>query len=187
MKIYLFLAYVFLSFGSFAQDGYLYLKHFDVPLPDNQNVLNDLSTDRQNRLLVAHRAVILQFDGKVWDKINTESSPHRFINIDDTTFVLTKHTISMLEQDVFSQNILVPVFNNPYPTAGGTLVKHRRSCYYLFDKQLIRMNSESFQVDTIYKSQLGYEEVFSLNNRLFAFEHNYLLELVNGTWVDLNL
>jgi ligand-binding sensor domain-containing protein len=178
---------VFLNFGSFAQDGYLYLKHFEVPLLDNQNVFNDLSTDRQNRLLVAHRAGILQFDGKIWDKINTESSPHRFINIDDTTFVLTKHTISILEQDVFSQNILVPVFNNPYPSPGGTLVKHKRSFYYLFDKQLIRMNPESFEVDTIYKSQLGYEEVFSLNNRLFAFEQNYLLELVNGTWVDLNL
>lgn len=187
MRLLLFFLCFLLSIKSFSQEGYLYLKHFEVPLPSNQYLFNDLTTDDQNRLLIAHRGGILQFDGKLWDKINTESTPNRFIEIGDSTFVLTKSSISLLQQDIFKQNVLETVYENPPLKYGTDLVKYGKDFYYLIDNDIYRLNGSDLKVDSIFSSNLGYEDIFSFHNRLFAFEGNYLLEFIDGTWVDLNM
>jgi len=169
-----------------AQDGYLSLKHYKVPLAEQDYVFNDLTVDLHNRILLAHRKGILQFDGRIWDKVNTESTPYKFLNIDSSNYVITRKGIGLLEEDIYYQNILKNVYTNEKGFTGKDLVKYQGAFYYLINNSIKKLSKSDFSEDTTYKSNLGYEDIFVLQDRLFAFEGNFLLELIDSTWVDLN-
>ncbi len=177
---------LFFYWSAQAQDGYLSLKHYKVPLPEQDHVFNDLTVDVHNRVLLAHRKGILQFDGRIWDKVKTESTPYKFLTIDSSSYVLTRNGIGLLKEDIYYQNVLENIYRNENGYTGKDLLKYNGAFYYLINKSIKKLSIADFSEDTTYKSNLGYEDIFVLQNRLFAFEGNFLLELIDGTWVDLN-
>ncbi len=178
---------LFLSFSTYAQEGYLSLKHYEVPLPRQEYVFNDLAVDSYNRILLAHRKGILQFDGQIWDKVSTDSTPYKFLKLGDSTYLLTRNGIGLLKGDIYNRNKVEMRYKNPDRQTGKDLVLYKGAYYYLIEGSIKKLALETFIEDTTYTSSLGFEDVFVFNKRLFAFEGNFLLERINNTWVDLNM
>ncbi len=179
---------IFLNLSSvFAQDGHLSLKHFSVPLPKQDYLFNDMDIDEQGRLLLAHRRGLLQFDGRQWEKIAISSSPLQFLHIDTNLFVLTRAGISLIKQNNFNHNQVVNVFSNDHFLMGADLIKFNDQYYYLAGNKIIRFKDQNFEIDTIFNSDLGYNDIFTYKDKLFAFEGNFLLEYYKGSWIDMNL
>ncbi|GAA5020812.1 hypothetical protein GCM10011506_04060 [Marivirga lumbricoides] len=170
-----------------AQDGHLSLKHFSVPIPKQDYVFNDLTIDGRGRLLLAHRRELLQFDGRNWEKLSVNSSPLRFIKLDSTLFLLTREGISKIEENKYYQNNVRPVFRNPEFLIGADLIKHKSTYYYLAGSRILALFPPNFKVDTVFNSELGYNDIFTYQDKLYAFNGNFLLEYYEGAWLDLNL
>ncbi len=174
-----------LSLG-FAQEGHLSLKHFSVPLARQDYLFNDMAIDKQGRLLLAYRRGLLQFDGRSWEEISISSSPLRFLSIGSDLFLLTKRGISIVNQDKNLQNTVEPLYNNDQSITGSDLVKYHNMFYYLAGSKIISLFPSSFKTDTVFESNRGFNDIFTYQDKLYAFEGNYLLEFYHGSWVDLN-
>lgn len=171
----------------FAQDGHLSLKHFSVPLPKQDYLFNDMDMDDQGRLLLAHRRGLLQFDGRQWEKIGISSSPLQFLHIDTNLFVLTRDGISLIKQNNFNQNKVVNLHSNTEFLMGADLIKFDDQFYYLAGNKIIRFKDMQFEVDTIFNSKLGFNDIFKYKDKLYAFEGNFLVEYYKESWIDMNL
>jgi len=158
-----------------------------VPLPSQDHVFNDLTVDKYNRVLLAHRKGILQFDGRVWDKVNTDSTPLKFLKIDSEIYILTRNGIAILKEDSYRRNTVEILFKNDDGETGKDLIRYKDDFYYLTGGDILKMSANLDKIDTTYTSDLGFEDVFVFNNRLFAFEGNFLLEKLSNGWVDLNM
>ncbi|WKV10656.1 triple tyrosine motif-containing protein [Marivirga harenae] len=185
-KLYLFLFITFNSLLLIAQDGDVPLNHFNVPIPPQDFQFNDLKIDEQGRLLVAYKKGILQFDGNSWLKIDITSSPLKFLQIANRTFLLAKDGIYEKQDDYFHQTKFIQVFSIPITSNVVDLIQQNSKYYLLVNEEIISFDQD-FKKLKIYESQLGYKDIFTFENKLYAFEGNYLLENVDGTWIDLNL
>ncbi|WP_375578850.1 triple tyrosine motif-containing protein [Marivirga tractuosa] len=87
---------------------------------------------------------------------------------------------------MFHQNKLEKLLSIPIISPVVDLI-HFDNKYYLLLDEKIHILDEDFKKTDVYESQLGYKDVFVFNEKLYAFEDNYLLENIDGTWVDLNL
>ncbi|MBK6265287.1 hypothetical protein JKA74_09565 [Marivirga sp. S37H4] len=178
--------FINLSLG-WAQEGHLSLRHFSVPLPKQDYVFNDMAIDDQGRLLLAHRRGLLQFDGRSWEKIPIGSSPLKFLPIDNNLYLLTREGISKVQQDMDFQNKIESIYTPPQYLLGQDMVKHHDNFYYLAGGKILVLSSSSFQPDTVFESKLGFNDIFTYQDKLYAFEGNFLLEYFNNNWLDLNL
>jgi hypothetical protein len=187
MKRHFFLISLFIiSHLAIAQEGDVPLNHYKIPIPPQDYNFNDLNIDERGRLLVAYEKGVLQFDGDSWLKIEINSSPIKFLEIKDTTFLLAKDGIYQMIEDEFHQNKMEQRHAIPLISPIVDLVFFEGKYYLLANDQIIILDEKFNKLDT-YESQLGFRDVFVFNNKLFAFEANFLLENVEGTWVDLNL
>lgn len=178
---------LFVITKGYTQEGHLSLKHFSVPIPKQDYVFNDMTIDNKGRLLLAHRRELLQFDGRSWEKLPVNSSPLRFIHLDSSLFLLTREGISIVEEDAHYQNNVKSIYQNSEFLLGADLIRHKDIYYYLAGNKILALSPQSFQVDTIFESELGYNDIFTYQEKLYAFDGNFLLEYYQGTWLDLNL
>ncbi|SMG28790.1 Y_Y_Y domain-containing protein [Marivirga sericea] len=174
------------SHAILAQNGDVPLTHYKIPISPQDYSFNDLRIDKQGRLLVAYKKGILQFDGDSWLKIDISSSPIKFLDIGNRTFLLAKGGIYEMKEDMFHQNKLELLLQIPIISPVSDLIYFNEK-YYLLTNEQIYIFDEEFNRLNVYESQLGYKDVFVFENKLYAFEDNYLLENIDGTWVDLNL
>jgi ligand-binding sensor domain-containing protein len=174
------------SHSILAQDGDVPLSHFKIPISPQDYSFNDLRIDEQGRLLVAYKKGVLQFDGDSWLKIDISSSPIKFLDIKGSTFLLAKDGIYEMKVDMFHQNNLELRLQIPIISPVSDLLYFDNRYYLLTNEQIYILDEEFNKLD-VYESQLGYNDIFVFENRLYAFEDNYLLENIDGTWVDLNL
>jgi hypothetical protein len=180
---------VFVVVGSnllYAQEGDVPLNHFEIPISRQDFIFNDLKTDEQGRLLVAYQKGLLQFDGNSWLKIDISSTPLKFLEIGGRSFLLAKDGIYEISQDSFYQNTLGLVLPISVVSPTVDLLFHKNQ-YFLLINEEIRVFDRTFSEINNYRSQIGYKDIFTFQNKLYAFEDNYLLENIDGVWVDLNL
>lgn len=169
-----------------GQNGDVPLNHFDIPISPQDFQFNDLKIDEQGRLLVAYKKGVLQFDGNSWLKIEVNSSPLKFLEIEDNTFLLAKDGIYIMQEDYFHQSKFEKILSISITSTVNDLISHNGKYYLLVNEEIISFDKD-FNKLNVYKSQLGYKDVFVFENKLYAFEDNYLLENIDETWVDLNL
>lgn len=169
-----------------AQKGDAPLNNFKIPIPTQDYNFNDLKVDKQGRLLIAYKKGILQYDGNTWLKIKTESSPIRFLETNNKTFLLAKDGLYEILEDMFHQNRIELKHSLPIISSIIDFIHHKEKYYILANEQITILNEEFKKID-VYDSELGYKDVFVSEDKLYAFEGNYLLENIDGTWVDLNL
>ncbi|WP_041649919.1 ligand-binding sensor domain-containing protein [Marivirga tractuosa] len=169
-----------------AQSGDVVLNHFEVPLPPQDYLYQDMDIDSQGRLLVAYKKGVLQFDGNSWVKVKVNSSPIKFLEVHNKNILLAKDGIYEIVEDQFHSNKLVLLYQTPLLSPIVDLVFYGNQ-YYLLANEQITAFSEEFEKLNTFESKLGFKDVFVWNEKLYAFEDNYLVENVEGTWVDLNL
>jgi ligand-binding sensor domain-containing protein len=169
-----------------AQSGDVVLNHFEVPLPPQDYQYQDMNIDNQGRLLLAYKKGILQFDGNSWVKVKVSSSPIKFLEVNGKRLLLAKDGIYEIKEDQFHSNKLELLYQTPLLSPIVDLVFYENQ-YYLLANEQLTIFSEQFEKLNTYKSNLGYKDVFVWKDKLYAFEDNYLVENVEGTWVDLNL
>lgn len=169
-----------------AQNGDIPLNHFDIPIPPQDFQFNDLKIDEHGRLLVAYKKGILQYDGNSWLKIEINSSPLKFLEIQDNTFLLAKDGIYVMQEDYFHQSKFNQLYSISIISTVNDLISHNGKYYLLVNEEIISFDKD-FNKINVNKSQLGYKDIFVFENKLYAFEDNYLLENIDDTWVDLNL
>jgi hypothetical protein len=185
-KLHLLILFFFNSLLIMAQDGDVPLIHFSIPIPPQDFQFNDLKIDGQGRLLVAYKKGILQFDGNSWLKIEINSSPLKFLETDDKTFLLAKDGIYEMQEDYFHQSKFKQLYSISIISNVTDLISHNGKYFLLLNEEIISFDKE-FNKLNVYESQLGYKDIFVFENKLYAFEDNYLLENIDDTWVDLNL
>ncbi|WMN06162.1 triple tyrosine motif-containing protein [Marivirga arenosa] len=187
MKLkYLLIFLIFNIQALLAQNGDLPLTHYEIPIPSQDLKFNDLKIDNQGRLILAYDKGLLQYDGNSWLKIEINSSPLKFLDINETPFLIAKDGIYTFKEDAFHQNTLHKKVSLSINSSFTDLVYHQNKFYLLIDEEIIVYDEEFNKVD-VFRSNLGYKDIFTFDDKLFAFEDNYLLENVEGTWVDLNL
>lgn len=184
--IHLFVTFLLFSQFLMAQSGDVVLNHFEVPLPPQDYQYQDMNIDNQGRLLLAYKKGILQFDGNSWVKVKVSSSPIKFLEVNGKRLLLAKDGIYEIKEDQFHTNKLELLYQTPLLSPIVDLVFYENQ-YYLLANEQLSIFSEQFEKLNTYKSNLGYKDVFVWKDKLYAFEDNYLVENVEGTWVDLNL
>ena len=184
--IHLFVTFLLFSQFLMAQSGDVVLNHFEVPLPPQDYQYQDMNIDNQGRLLLAYKKGILQFDGNSWVKVKVSSSPIKFLEVNGKRLLLAKDGIYEIKEDQFHTNKLELLYQTPLLSPIVDLVFYENQ-YYLLANEQLTIFSEQFEKLNTYKSNLGYKDVFVWKDKLYAFEDNYLVENVEGTWVDLNL
>lgn len=184
--IHLFVTFLLFSQFLMAQSGDVVLNHFEVPLPPQDYQYQDMNIDNQGRLLLAYKKGILQFDGNSWVKVKVSSSPIKFLEVNGKRLLLAKDGIYEIKEDQFHSNKLELLYQTPLLSPIVDLVFYENQ-YYLLANEQLTIFSEQFEKLNTYKSNLGYKDVFVWKDKLYAFEDNYLVENVEGTWVDLNL
>lgn len=170
-----------------AQEGYLPLAHYKPPIPQQEYRYYDISSDQKGRVLVAQQKGLLQYDGRFWQNIATSSTPLHFFQLEKQQYILCKNGISRIENDRYGNNTVVDVYENEVEGQGSDLVLHQKKLYYLIGGDILQLNPDTFEQDTVYKSAIGFEDIFQFNDKLYAFEGNYLVELYKNGWIDLNL
>ncbi|WMN11741.1 hypothetical protein QYS49_39460 [Marivirga salinae] len=169
-----------------AQNGDVVLNHYKVPLPPQDYLFQDMDIDNQGRLLVAYKKGILQFDGNNWVKVRVNSSPIKFLKVDNKDILLAKDGIYELTEDQFHSNKLKLLYKTPLLSPIVDLITYEDQ-YYLLANEKITVFSKDFKKLETFESNLGFKDIFVFNEKLYAFEDNYLVENVENTWVDLNL
>jgi len=172
--------------AALGQEGDVPLNHYEIPIPPQDYNFNDLKIDEQGRLLVAYKKGVLQFDGNSWLKIEISSSPIKFIELNGTTYLLAKDGIYEMKEDLFHQNKFELLHPVPIISPIVDLIFYNGKYLLLANEHIIILDKEFNKID-VNESKIGYKDVFVFENKLYAFEGNYLLENVDGTWVDLNL
>jgi len=172
--------------AALGQEGDVPLNHYEIPIPPQDYDFNDLKIDEQGRLLVAYKKGVLQFDGNSWLKIEISSSPTKFIEINGTTYLLAKDGIYEMKEDLFHQNKFELLHSVPIISPIVDLIFYNGKYLLLANEHIIILDKEFNKID-VHESEIGYKDVFVFEDKLYAFEGNYLLENVDGTWVDLNL
>lgn len=187
MKIFrLILSLMLLSQLLVAQTGDLPLTHYEVPIPPQDYKFRDMQIDFQGRLLVAYNKGVLQYDGESWLNISIESSPIKFLTIDKQCFLLAKDGVYQLVEDQFNRNTFTKVLGVPLLSTMVDLLDFGGQ-YYLLASNEITVFNRQFQMTNSFTSMLGFKDVFVFEDRLFAFEDNFLVENIDSSWVDLNL
>ncbi|HET8861198.1 MAG TPA: triple tyrosine motif-containing protein [Marivirga sp.] len=169
-----------------SQKGDVPLHHYEVPLPPQDYIFNDLTIDNQGRLLAAYKKGILQFDGNSWLKIEINSSPIKFLNINNQKYLLAKDGIYKMSEDNFNKLKFELLHAIPINSVVADLI-YNKGKYYLLANDLITVLDQDFNKINTYESKLGYKDIFVFNSKLYAFAGNFLLENIDGVWVDLNL
>jgi len=169
-----------------AQSGDVVLNHYDVPLPPQDYLFQDMDIDNQGRLLLAYKKGILQFDGINWVKVRVNSSPIKFLNVNSKDILLAKDGIYELKEDQFHSNKLKLLHQSPLLSPIVDLLYFEKQ-YYLLANEKITVFSEEFKKLDTFDSNTGFKDIFVFDKKLYAFEGNYLVENVGDTWVDLNL
>jgi ligand-binding sensor domain-containing protein len=184
--LFLFLLFIFYSQAIVAQEGDIPLNHLEIPIPSQDYNFNDLKVDEQGRLLVAYKKGILQYDGNSWLRIETTSSPIKFLKIKSKNFLIAKDGIYEIVEDSFHQNKIEFRYKI---SIGSNIVDfiYFKGKYYLLANEEITVLNEEYSKTDVYTSNLGYKDIFVSGGKFYAFEGNYLLENIEGTWVDLNL
>jgi len=187
MKHFIITIFLLIStLAALGQEGDMPLNHYNIPIPPQDYDFNDLKIDDQGRLLVAYKKGVLQFDGNSWLKIEISSSPIKFIELDGSTFLLAKDGVYQMKEDLFHQNKFKLLYSIPLISAVVDLISYEGKYLLLSNEEILILDKE-FNKTNIYESNIGYKDVFVFENKLYAFEGNYLLENIDGTWVDLNL
>jgi hypothetical protein len=169
-----------------AQSGDVVLNQYEVPLPPQDFLFQDMDIDNQGRLLVAYKKGILQFDGNIWLKVSVNSSPIKFLRVNEKDILLAKDGIYEIKEDQFHSNKLDQLYQTPLLSQIVDLINFEGR-YYLLANEKITVFSEDFKKLNTFDSNLGFKDIFVFEDKLYAFEENYLVENVEGTWVDLNL
>lgn len=181
-----FILMMLLSQFMMAQSGDVVLNHYEVPLPPQDYLYQDMDIDNQGRLLLAYKKGILQFDGNSWVKVKVNSSPIKFLEVNDKDILLAKDGIYEIKEDQFHSNKLELLYQTPLLSPLVDLI-HYENQYYLLANEKITVFSEDFEKLNTFDSNLGFKDIFVFDDKLYAFEDNYLVENVEETWVDLNL
>ncbi|MGM0582401.1 MAG: triple tyrosine motif-containing protein [Bacteroidota bacterium] len=181
-----FITLMLLSQFLMAQSGDVVLNHYDVPLPPQDYLYQDMDIDNQGRLLLAYKKGILQFDGNSWVKVKVNSSPIKFLEVNNKHILLAKNGIYEIGEDQFHSNKLELLYQTPLLSPIVDLIYFENQ-YYLLANEKITVFSEGFEKLNTFDSKLGFKDIFVFDEKLYAFEDNYLVENVEETWVDLNL
>lgn len=180
------LFFVLLSHFLNAQSGDVVLNHYEVPLPSQDHIYQDMDIDEQGRLLLAYKKGILQFDGNNWVKVRVNSSPIKFLKVNNKDILLAKDGIYEIKVNQFHSNKLELLYQTPLLLPIVDLINFGEH-YYLLANEKITVFSKDFEKIETYDSKLGFKDIFVFEQKLYAFEDNYLVEKVEKTWVDLNL
>lgn len=169
-----------------AQDGDVPLSHFEPPLPAQDFQFQDLKVDERGRILLAHKKGILVFDGDSWTKIEINSSPIKFLEVDEQAFVLAKDGIYKMQQDSYFQHQLTQLLQYKLNHQNTDLVLFKNQFYFLANDKIVLLDKDFIALDTL-ESRRGFQDIFVFEDKLFAFEGNFLVEYLDGAWIDLNL